>query len=146
LDRHARAHRDAGWHVAGGQPGRQRLSHRCAHSRGHAWAGSDMRQPITVLLVDDHAVVRAGYRRLLEDSGRIVVIGEAATAAAAYQQFCQLAPRVVVMDIALPGASGIEAMRRILAREPGARILAFSMYEEAIFVRRAFEAGAAGYL
>lgn len=105
-----------------------------------------MRQPITVLLVDDHAVVREGYRRLLEDSGRIVVIGEAATAAAAYQQFCQLAPRVVVMDIALPGASGIEAMRRILAREPGARILAFSMYEEAIFVRRAFEAGAVGYL
>lgn len=104
-----------------------------------------MNDSITVLLVDDHAVVREGYRRLLEDSG-IRVIGEAATAADAYQQFCSLSPQVVVMDISLSGVSGIDGMRRILAREPSARVLIFSMYQEIIFVRRALEAGASGYL
>jgi len=101
---------------------------------------------LTVLLVDDHAVVREGYRRLLEDSGRITVVGEAGSAADAYQLFCNLAPDVVVMDIALPGVSGIEGMRRILAHQPNAHVLMFSMYEDTIFVRRALEAGAAGYL
>jgi DNA-binding NarL/FixJ family response regulator len=101
---------------------------------------------VTVLLVDDHAVVREGYRRLLEVSGGISVVGEASSAAEAYQMFCSLAPDVVVMDIALPGVSGIEALRRILAHEPKARALMFSMYEDTIFVRRALEAGAAGYL
>jgi two-component system invasion response regulator UvrY len=105
-----------------------------------------MNAQITVLLVDDHAVVREGYRRLLEESGRISVIGEAASATDAFQQFCILAPNVVVMDIGLPGVSGIEGMRRILAREPEARVLMFSMYEDAIFVRRSLDAGAAGYL
>ncbi|MDY6945589.1 MAG: response regulator transcription factor [Pseudomonadota bacterium] len=101
---------------------------------------------ITVLLVDDHAVVREGYRRLLDLSGGITVVGEAAGAAEAYQQFCSLTPDVVVMDIALPGVSGIEALRRILVHQPKARVLMFSMYEDVIFVRRALEAGAAGYL
>ncbi len=104
-----------------------------------------MNDAISVLLVDDHAVVREGYRRLLEDNG-IRVCGEAATANEAYQQFCSLAPQVVVMDIGLTGVSGLEAMRRILARDQAARVLVFSMYEEIIFVRRALEAGAAGYL
>jgi two-component system invasion response regulator UvrY len=72
---------------------------------------------ISVLLVDDHAVVREGYRRLLELSPDVRVAGEAADAAQAYQRFCALRPDVVVMDLALPGASGIEAMRRMLARE-----------------------------
>jgi two-component system invasion response regulator UvrY len=98
------------------------------------------------LLVDDHAVVREGYRRLLEVSGGITVVGEASSAAEAYQQYCLLSPDVVVMDIALPGVSGIEALRRILVHEPKARVLMFSMYEDTIFVRRALEAGAAGYL
>lgn len=105
-----------------------------------------MNARLTVLLVDDHAVVREGYRRLLEESGRITVVAEAASAAEAYQLFCNLAPSVVVMDIALPGVSGIEGTRRILAHQPLARVLVFSMYEDAIFVRRALEAGAAGYL
>jgi DNA-binding NarL/FixJ family response regulator len=104
-----------------------------------------MNDSISVLLVDDHAVVREGYRRLLEDNG-IRVCAEASTAADAYQLFCTLHPSVVVMDIALTGISGIEGTRRILARAPEARVLVFSMYEEIIFVRRALEAGAAGYL
>lgn len=101
---------------------------------------------ISVLLVDDHAVVREGYRRLLEQSADVRVIGEAADAAEAYQRFCALAPDVVVMDVSLPGTSGIEAMRRMLAREPATRVLVFSMYEEAIFLRRALDAGALGYV
>ena len=99
-----------------------------------------------VLLVDDHAVVREGYKRLLEKRGDIAVIGEAANATDAYEQFCKLAPQIVVMDIALPGVSGIDAMRRILAREPETRVLIFSMYEDAIFANRALRAGACGYV
>lgn len=105
-----------------------------------------MSTKLSVLLVDDHAVVREGYRRLLEESGRVSVVGEATNAADAYQLFCTLHPNVVVMDIALPGVSGIEGMRRMLARDPQARVLMFSMYEDAIYVRRAIDGGAAGYL
>lgn len=101
---------------------------------------------ITVVLVDDHAVVREGYRRLLERASGIRVIGEAANAADAYSEFQRLAPDVVVMDISLPGASGIEAMRHMLAREPRARVLMFSMHEEPIFGSRALQAGALGYV
>ena len=101
---------------------------------------------ISVFLVDDHSVVREGYRRLLERSVGIQVIGEAANANDAYAEFQRLTPDVVVMDISLPGASGIEAMRRMLAREPGAKVLMFSMHEEPIFATRAFQAGALGYV
>jgi two-component system invasion response regulator UvrY len=101
---------------------------------------------VTVLLVDDHAVVREGYRRLLERQGDIVVIGEAADAAEAHAMFRKLAPQIVVMDITLPGLSGIEVMRRMLDQEPETRVLIFSMHEEAIFARRALQAGAFGYV
>jgi two-component system invasion response regulator UvrY len=101
---------------------------------------------ISVLLVDDHAVVREGYRRLLERSRDVIVVGEAASVAEAYQVFCQVNPDVVVMDISLPDVSGIEGMRRLLLREPRARILAFSIHDEAIFPNRALKAGAAGYV
>jgi DNA-binding NarL/FixJ family response regulator len=101
---------------------------------------------ITVLLVDDHAVVREGYRRLLERHGDIAVIGEAAEAEGAYAAFCSLAPQIVVMDITLPGTSGIEAMRRMQSFRPDARVLIFSMHEDAIFARRALQAGAHGYV
>jgi two-component system, NarL family, invasion response regulator UvrY len=101
---------------------------------------------ITVLLVDDHAVVREGYRRLLERSGDIKVVGEAADAAQALTRFDEITPQVVVMDISMPGVSGIEVMRRILARAPGARVLMFSMFEEAIYANRALQAGAWGYV
>lgn len=101
---------------------------------------------IKVFLVDDHAVVREGYRRLLERSAGITVVGEAANAAEAYTGFQRVQPDVVVMDISLPGASGIDALRRILAREPAAKVLMFSMHEESIFATRAFQAGALGYI
>ena len=101
---------------------------------------------LSVLLVDDHAVVREGYRRLLERHGDIEVVGEAEDAAGAHALFCRLQPQIVVMDITLPGTPGIEAMRRILARDAGARVLIFSMHEEAIFASHALQAGAFGYL
>jgi len=105
-----------------------------------------MSPAITVLLVDDHAVVREGYRRLLERDASIIVAGEAGNSAQAYDQAVALQPDVIVMDIALPGVSGIEAMRRILAHHPQQRVLMFSMYDDVIFPSRALEAGARGYV
>jgi DNA-binding NarL/FixJ family response regulator len=101
---------------------------------------------VSVLLVDDHAVVREGYLRLLERHGDIAVVGEAGDAAGAHALFCKLEPQIVVMDITLPGTSGIEAMRRMLIYKPEARVLMFSMHEEIIFARRALQAGAFGYV
>ncbi|WP_028310099.1 response regulator [Derxia gummosa] len=105
------------------------------------------RATIAVLLVDDHAVVREGYRRLLEMTGRIRVCAEAADGEEAYRRYAE-ADRidVVVMDITLPRISGLEAMRRILARDNRARVLVFSMHEDAVFVSRALDGGAWGYL
>jgi two-component system, NarL family, invasion response regulator UvrY len=104
------------------------------------------RDDISVLLVDDHAVVREGYRRLLERATGIVVTGEAASAGEAYQVYCQCRPDVVVMDMSLPDVSGIEAMRRMLMREPQARVLVFSIHDEPVFPTRALAAGARGYV
>jgi two-component system, NarL family, invasion response regulator UvrY len=101
---------------------------------------------ITVLLVDDHAVVREGYRRLLERHPGIEVVGEAGNSAQAYEQAVALDPQVIVMDIALPGVSGIEATRRILTRRPRQQVLMFSMYDDVIFPSRALDAGACGYI
>jgi two-component system, NarL family, invasion response regulator UvrY len=101
---------------------------------------------VTVLLVDDHAVVREGYRRLLERSPGIRVVGEAADAQSAYAAYVEHLPQVTVMDISLPGASGIDALRRIRTRDLGARVLIFSMHEDPVFASRAFEAGARGYI
>lgn len=101
---------------------------------------------IRVLLVDDHAVVRAGYRRLLTSAADIQVDGEADSGEAAYRILSAQAFDVVVMDLSLPGMSGIEACSRIRRRRPGTQVLMFSVHEETIFVRRALQAGAAGYL
>jgi two-component system, NarL family, invasion response regulator UvrY len=101
---------------------------------------------ISVLLVDDHAVVREGYRRLLERDENLAVVGEAATAAEAIRLDADLRPDVVVLDIALPGVSGIEILRRIIAHRPDARVLMFSMYDDGIYASRAIDAGAQGYL
>jgi len=105
-----------------------------------------MTPPVKVMLVDDHAVVREGYRRLLEREPDIEVVAEAANAAQACERARALRPDVVVMDIALPGTSGLETMRRMLADRPQLRVLMFSMYDDAIFCSRALQAGALGYL
>jgi DNA-binding NarL/FixJ family response regulator len=104
------------------------------------------RRRISVLLVDDHAVVREGYRRLLERDDSLAVVGEAATAADAIRCDGELRPDVLVLDIALPGVSGIEILRRIIARRPDACVLMFSMYQDGIYASRAINAGARGYL
>lgn len=101
---------------------------------------------IRILLVDDHAVVRAGYRTLLEDSPLLQITGEAETGEIAVRLFGELAPDVVIMDLSLPGIGGLEAIRRIIQRKPDARILAFSMHEDTIFVEQALQAGARGYV
>jgi two-component system invasion response regulator UvrY len=101
---------------------------------------------ISVLLVDDHAVVREGYRRLLERQGEIAVIGEAGEAATAHALFTSLNPQIVVMDVTLPGTTGLEAMRRMLIYNRDARVLMFSMHEDTIFATQALRMGAYGYV
>ncbi len=101
---------------------------------------------IKVLLVDDHAVVRVGYRMLLEDSADIEIVAEADSGELACKRFVEAKPDVVIMDLSLPGIGGIEAIRRIIARDPSARILVFSMHEDTVFVEQALQAGARGYI
>ena len=105
-----------------------------------------MKARITVLLVDDHALVRRGFRRLLEDDPLIEVVGEASTAAQAIDLAVALRPRVVVMDCAMPGENGLEATRTIRERVPGASVLMLSMHSEATLVDQAMAAGARGYV
>jgi DNA-binding NarL/FixJ family response regulator len=101
---------------------------------------------ITVLLVDDHVLVRRGFRRLLEDDSGIVVVGEASSGDEAVALAASLAPQVVVMDCAMPGTNGLVAMRQILAASPGIAVLILSMHTEATLVRQALDAGARGYV
>ena len=101
---------------------------------------------ITVLLVDDHALVRRGFRRLLEDDPAITVVGEASNGAEAIQRVAELAPHVVVMDSAMPGTGGLAATRAILAAAPATAVLMLSMHSEETLVRQAMEAGARGYI
>jgi two-component system invasion response regulator UvrY len=101
---------------------------------------------IRVMLVDDHAVVRAGFRRLLEQQLNCQVVAEAADAERAYKLFVEHKPDVVVLDLSMPGLSGMETIRRIIAREPAARILVFSMHEDAAVAERAIQLGARGYV
>jgi DNA-binding NarL/FixJ family response regulator len=101
---------------------------------------------LRVILVDDHAVVREGYRQLLERDGDIVVTGEAGDAEAAIALVGATLPDVLVLDVALPGVSGIDALRRLRAAGSTTRVLMFSMYEDAIFATRALRDGADGYV
>jgi DNA-binding NarL/FixJ family response regulator len=101
---------------------------------------------ISILLVDDHPVVRQGYRRVLENQGDFRVVAEADSATTAYGAFKAHEPDVVVLDISMKGASGLEAIRNIRARDARARILVFSMHSEAALVKAAFNAGAGGYV
>ena len=104
------------------------------------------RKKIRVLLADDHAVVRAGYRVLLQNTTDIEVVAEADSGEKACRAFADLQPDVVVMDLSMPGMGGLQAMRRMVARDPHARILVFSMHEDTVFVEQALQAGAQGYI
>ena len=105
-----------------------------------------MSKKINIILVDDHAVVRAGVRRLLEQEPLFDVIGEAESGEKAYQLFGELNPDVMVMDLSMPGMGGLEAIRRILMRDEKAKILVLSMHEDLSFANQALKLGAKGYL
>ena len=100
---------------------------------------------IRVLLVDDHAVVRMGFRMLLANAD-IAVVGEAGDGEQACQLYPQIRPDVVVMDLSMPGMGGLEAVRRLLAQDPKARVLALSAHEDTAHPQRMLRAGALGYL
>jgi DNA-binding NarL/FixJ family response regulator len=101
---------------------------------------------ISVLLVDDHSLVRRGFRRMLEDEPDISVVGEASDGEEAVKLAITLKPRVIVMDCALPGISGLDATRKILQHAPETLILMLSMHTEDTWVRQALDAGARGYV
>jgi two-component system, NarL family, invasion response regulator UvrY len=101
---------------------------------------------VRILLVDDHPVVREGYRRLLERHAGFQVCAEAGDAKQAYCSYKDHRPDVAVMDIAMPGASGLEAVRHIRQWDDGARVLVFTMHAGPAFALKAFEAGASGYV
>ncbi|MBE9532635.1 MAG: response regulator transcription factor [Proteobacteria bacterium] len=100
----------------------------------------------TVLLVDDHELVRAGFRRLLEDGDKLTVVAEAGSGEQAVQDYTKHKPDVVVMDISMPGIGGIGAIERIIARDPDAYILVLSVHEDSVFTTRALQAGAKGFI
>jgi two-component system, NarL family, invasion response regulator UvrY len=105
-----------------------------------------MKTPINVMLVDDHAVVRFGFRMLLDATEDIRVVAEAESAEIAYQLIPTAKPDVIVMDISLGGTMGVEATRRIVARDKMARVLGLSSHEDPSYVRYMLKAGALGYL
>jgi two-component system, NarL family, invasion response regulator UvrY len=101
---------------------------------------------IRVLLADDHAVVRMGFRLLLQSQADMSVVAEAESGEIACQLYLELSPDVVVMDIAMPGMGGLEALRRILSHDPGARVLTLSAHDDPMHARRALREGARGFL
>lgn len=101
---------------------------------------------IRILLVDDHAVVREGYRRLLERRADLRVVAEAGSAEDALQIVREGLPDLIILDLSLPGMGGIELTRRILQRHPEAHILIFSMHRDPLFAAQALRAGALGYV
>jgi DNA-binding NarL/FixJ family response regulator len=105
-----------------------------------------MSNAIAVLLVDDHGLVRKGFRRMLEDDPEIHVVGEATNGQEAIKLAHELQPRVIVMDMAMPGLDGVQATREILKNSPEIAVLILSMYSEENYVRNALDAGARGYL
>ena len=105
-----------------------------------------MAAKIRVMLVDDHAVVRVGFRMLLSASADIEVAAEADSGELAYQRYADVKPDVVIMDLSMPGMGGIETVRRLLARDKGARVLVLSAHEDTAHPKRVLKAGALGYL
>lgn len=105
-----------------------------------------MAQAIRVMLVDDHAIVLEGYRRLLEKQAGIEVVAEAADSRTAYQRYKEVRPDVVVVDISMPGRGGIDLIGQLRAWDSGARIVVFTMHQDAVYAMHAFQAGAKGYI
>ena len=105
-----------------------------------------MSEPIKVMLVDDHAVVRMGFKMLLESASDIKVIAEAENGEQAIKGYVEHHPDVVVMDITMPGIGGLEAIERIMAKDNTARILVLSAHEDSVHPKRVLNAGAMGYL
>ena len=105
-----------------------------------------MNTRIKVILVDDHAVVRAGFKMLLSTEAGIDVIAEADRGEAACQLYLEQQPDVMVLDLSMPGIGGLESIRRICSRDSNARVLVFSVHDEMVYVDRAMQAGARGYI
>ena len=105
-----------------------------------------MKDRIKVILVDDHAVVRAGFRMLLSTEDTVEVIAEAERGEQAIQLYLEKQPDVIVLDLSMPGIGGLETIRRICNRDTNARILVFSVHNERVYVDRAMNAGAKGYI
>lgn len=105
-----------------------------------------MKPPIKIILVDDHAIVRAGFRMLLATEDSINVIAEAERGEQACQLYTELQPDVMVMDLSMSGIGGLEAIRRICHRDSNAKILVFSVHDESVYIDRAINAGAKGYI
>ncbi|PYX51748.1 MAG: DNA-binding response regulator [Acidobacteria bacterium] len=105
-----------------------------------------MEKKITVLLVDDHSLVRRGFRRMLEDESDMDVVGEAGNGEDSIKLAKELHPQVVVMDCALPGMNGLQATRQIVEDSPETAVLMLSMHTESTWVRQAIDAGAKGYV
>jgi two-component system invasion response regulator UvrY len=102
---------------------------------------------ISVMLVDDHAVVRMGFKLLLQEAEDIAVVAEAATGEEALKQYgVDVTPDVVVMDISMPGMGGLEAVQRLLAKDASAKVLVLSAHEDSVHPKRLLKAGARGYL
>ena len=102
--------------------------------------------PMRVMLVDDHAIVRSGFKRLLEQQPNLHVVAEASDADRAYALFLEHDPDIVILDISMPGVSGFDCIRRIIERRPDAKIIVFSMHDDAAIADRAINLGARGYV
>lgn len=103
-------------------------------------------KPITILLIDDHPVVRSGYRRLLENTPNMCIVAEADNGEAGYQLYLEHLPNVTILDLNMPGMGGLETIRRIRAKNPAARILVFSMLKNATVAQSSLKAGATGFI
>ena len=101
---------------------------------------------IRVMLVDDHAVVRAGYKRFIETDNKIRVVAEASTGEEAYAQLASMELDIIILDLSMPGQGGFETLRRMMRRHPKQKVLIFSMHENASIARQALQIGASGYL
>ena len=103
-------------------------------------------KPITILLIDDHPVVRTGYRRLLENTPNMYIVAEADNGETGYQLYQEHQPDVTILDLNMPGIGGLETIRRIRAKNPIARILVFSMLNNATVAQSSLKAGASGFI